>query len=160
MITQEQLKKLLHYCELTGVFTWITATKGTKKGAIAGSNFNGYIKIWINQNQYLAHRLAWLYVYGKFPEKHLDHINGNPGDNKISNLREAVPEQNLSNRGKNSNNKSGYKGVSWNKQIQSWVAVCGVNKKRFYLGSSKCKEAAYKLYCDFAKEHHGEFFHG
>jgi hypothetical protein len=68
-----------------------------KAGDPAGSSRGGYTYIRIDRKRYAAHRLAWLYVYGTFPPRLLDHINGCPGDNRIGNLREATPHQNAGN---------------------------------------------------------------
>ena len=125
MITQKELKELLHYDPGTGVFVWkniITANQ-KKNGDVAGGyDDKGYIKIRINYKHYLAHRLAWLYVYGEWPSKHLDHINRNPSDNRISNLREATHLENNKNASKRKDNTSGYKGVNWHARNKKWIA--------------------------------------
>lgn len=78
MVTQEELKKQLQYSKHTGLFTRLTSPNGKNKvGEIAGTiDKNGYVKISIKSKAYKAHRLAWLYEFGNFPTKHLDHING------------------------------------------------------------------------------------
>ena len=82
-LTQDRLKELLHYDPDTGVFTWIQkpAPRGRAIiGSVAGGlKQHGYITIGINQREYYAHRLAWLYVYGEWPEDQIDHINHNGG---------------------------------------------------------------------------------
>ena len=87
------------------------------------------------------------------PEGVIDHINGNPLDNCRQNLRVCTNQQNLFNRGKNSNNKSGYKGVSWNKQEQKWRAK--INGK--HLGYFDSAEEAHRVYVRSAQELHGEY---
>jgi hypothetical protein len=123
-LTQERLKELLHYDPETGVFTWIKpAARRTAKGAIAGHrNDDWYSQIGIEGNVYLSHRLAWLYVYGYFPENCLDHIDRNPSNNKISNLREISQQCNLRNTGNPKNNKSGVKGVYFSTISGKWIA--------------------------------------
>lgn len=136
MITQSELKKLVHYDPNTGIFTWKKKTgHRIKIGDKAGSDRgDGYFKIRIKYKAYKSHRLAWLYVYGYFPENCIDHINGNPSDNRICNLRLATLSQNQYNRKKNSNNKSGIKGVYWNENKKKWKAVIGLNSKKIHLG--------------------------
>ena len=75
LLTQERLKELLSYdCE-TGLFTRRYSMNRHKEGSIAGAPHNkGYVQIMVDFNNYLAHRLAWLYVYGKFPDGQIDQI--------------------------------------------------------------------------------------
>lgn len=75
---RERVKEVLHYSPLTGEFWWINPTCNgikpfTKAGSIDGK---GYTRITLHKKDHLAHRLAWLYVYGRPPENSLDHING------------------------------------------------------------------------------------
>ncbi|MDA6380520.1 HNH endonuclease signature motif containing protein [Escherichia coli] len=69
--------------------------------------------IMINGKAYPAHRLAWLIVYGTMPDGFIDHINRVRTDNRISNLRLVTHSENMQNRKIQKNNKSGYRGVSW-----------------------------------------------
>ena len=94
MITQSKLKELVNYDQDTGIFTWKKRTSNRIKiGDIIGNLHNcGYIEMGVNGKRYLAHRLAWLYVYGYMP-KLIDHINTNKQDNRICNLYEGLPIQ-------------------------------------------------------------------
>ena len=84
MLTQERLKELLHYDEETGLFTRKTRVASRMKGTISGARHNkGYVQIMIDGDNYLAHRLAWFYVYGEWPKNQIDHINRIKTDNKI-----------------------------------------------------------------------------
>ena len=159
MITQEELKSLLNYDPETGLFTWLKAnTRRVKAGDIAGTKSEyGYIRIRIKDKTYRAHRLAWLYVYGVNPIL-IDHINMVRDDNRLVNLREADKSKNKLNMGKRSDNKSGFKGVSYSKQSNKWRAACSVNKKQVYLGLYETPEMAFDVYKSFAKKHHGEFY--
>jgi hypothetical protein len=159
-ITQEYLKQILDYNPETGIFTRvISKSSNAKAGNVAGYlSPDGYIYIGINAKRYKSHRLAWLYVYGEMPSKCIDHINCNKTNNKINNLRLSTHSQNKMNTPKQKNNTSGFKGVTWHKELKKWMVAARLNKKRHYLGYfSDIKEAA-KAYANFAKKNHGEFF--
>ncbi len=113
MITQDELKQLLSYDSVSGLFTWIKPQKGIKVGAIAGNlSSSGYARIRINGKSYQTHRLVYLYVYGFIPTQDVDHINGNRSDNRACNLRLATRSENNQNRNMpNRNNKVGHKGI-------------------------------------------------
>lgn len=134
-ITQEELKKLLHYDQNTGVFT---RTSGKIAGSIITKETGKkYIHIFINGKKYYAHRLAWLYIHGKLPDDQIDHINGNGLDNKLENLRSVDGYENQKNRKRDQRNISGITGIRWNKKDNIWVAQITVNNKQIYLGCSK-----------------------
>jgi len=126
---------------------------------VAGSlKRQGYIIIKIDGKCYRAHRLAFLVAHGHLP-KELDHINGDPSDNRIANLREATRRENKRNSGKYSNNKSGFKGVCWHKSRGKWRADAqDANGKQIHLGLFTTPEAASAAYNDFAMKLHGDFF--
>lgn len=160
MLTQEKLKEKLKYSLTTGLFIWINGNgKSVKAGNVAGCfDQDGYIKIKINRTLYMAHRLAWLYVYGNFPSDQIDHINCFKSDNRISNLREATASQNHHNLYKNKNNTSGYKNVCFIKGRKKWRAGCYLKGKFNLIGYFSSPELAYEKYVEFAKKHHGEFY--
>jgi hypothetical protein len=117
----------------------------------------GYIQIGIEGKYYLAHRLAWLYVYGFMPENEIDHIHGLTTDNRISELREATHQQNLFNQKMHSRNTSGFKGVSWHKTKNKFRARIEVFGKEIHLGYFRDSESANIAYCNKAKELFGQF---
>jgi len=120
-LTQERLKELLDYDPETGVFTWLESRGSVTAGAVAGSRRkDGYRKIKINQKFYLEHRLAWLYVHGKFPLDQIDHINGVKDDNRLDNFREVDHRENQRNTKRHFDNASGVTGVCWNKAAGKW----------------------------------------
>jgi hypothetical protein len=100
-MTQEELHKLLEYNLETGEFFWkISVAKKIKPGKKAGQvcKIHGYETIGIKGKNYKSHRLAWMYVYGKWPEIEIDHINRIKTDNRICNLRDVTRSINNLNR--------------------------------------------------------------
>lgn len=154
-LTAEYLHSVLHYNHATGIFTWkVRAANSIKVGDVAGCpDGNGYLLIRLQSQRYKSHRLAWLYVYGVWPEDQIDHINRIRTDNRISNLREVSHKQNHQNRSKSSHNTSGHSGVSWYKQKSRWRAQITHNQKDIHLGlftnledAIAARKAAEKLY--------------
>jgi hypothetical protein len=158
-ITQERLKKILRYEANTGEFFWVNPLSNrVKAGSKAGSLSHGYLVIMVDKKKYSAHRLAWLYVYGKFPDLFIDHIDCNPLNNLISNLREATQQQNLCNTRKFVTNTSGYKGVHFHKGSRKWRAVVSINNKPKHLGLFITPEDASSAYNAWCLENRGIFF--
>ena len=118
---------------------------------------NGYIYVTLHDYKLLAHRVAWFYVTGKWPEEQLDHINRDRRDNRLVNLRPASQSQNSCNGSLRSTNKSGYRGVSWEKRKRKWQARIVKDGKQYPLGYFDTKESAYDAYLEAAKRLHGEF---
>lgn len=157
-ITQKHLKSVLKYNPETGVFIWLVSCGTVKKGKLAGYiGPNGYQYIGIDRSIYLTHRLAWLYMVGKFPKEHLDHLNRVSTDNRWENLRECNYAQNGSNTTKYKNNTSGFKGVCWNKNAQKWRSQIKYEGKTHYIGSFSNKIDAAKAYNKKTLEIFGEF---
>jgi hypothetical protein len=155
-LTQERLKELLRYdCE-TGMFYWLQRRGGTaRKNSPAGypADGRGYT-IMIERKNYKTHRLAWLYVYGTWPEKHIDHIDGNPHNNKIENIRDVHPIINKENlHGPCKNSTSGFLGVTRGSKNR-FQAQIGVGKKKIYLGFFKTPELAYEAYLQAKRRLH------
>jgi len=144
MITQKELKKRLKYDPETGIFTWLIITSNrVKVGDVAGFNSCGYLRISLDNESYQAHRLACLYMIGKFPENQTDHINHIRNDNRWVNLRDVTHGENLKNSTMSKNNTSGITGVCWGKDIGKWISRIMVNRKDISLGRFACKfEAA------------------
>ena len=153
-LTAERLRELLYYDPDTGVFTWRAKTnRRIPVGIVAGTIHRlGYVIIQLCGKRHFAHRLAWMYAYGTFPSKHIDHINGDGRDNRITNLREATQAENMQNRRKSSRNKSGFLGVCavgsrWKAQIQ-------VHGKHKNLGLFETPESAHAAYASAKKKMH------
>ena len=154
----ESLKKYLTYSPDTGLFHWILASSGkTKIGDVAGClRPDGYIKIKIFGNGYLAHRLAWFFVHGEWPAEEIDHINRVRSDNRIENLRSILKRQQQQNMKVTTKNTSGFVGVSMRKNGK-WRASIVIKKKFIALGVFDTPEEASAAYID-AKEKHHELF--
>jgi hypothetical protein len=149
-ITQEYLKALLDYDRETGVFAWKVKRRHIKAGSVAGSICEGYINISIDKKLQKAHRLAWLYVNGEFPNGEIDHINGNRADNRIVNLRQVTRAQNM----QNMDSKNGTCGTSYAKHISRWRAGIRKNGKRYNLGCFATQEEAHAAYLKAKQEMH------
>lgn len=116
MLTQQRLKELLVYNPETGVFRRLVARPNAPAGSVAGSALpTGHLRISVDGQRYFAHRLAWFYVYGCWPNGDLDHRDRRPNHNAIDNLREATTSQNQANVGLRKDNMSGYRGVCYDK---------------------------------------------
>lgn len=159
MITQDILKTHLSYNPDNGIFLRLISNNSQiKVGDIAGSlSDDGYIRIQILGKSYKAHRLAWLYVYGKFPT-YIDHIDGNRTNNKLNNIRQCSLSENQKNTKIPIHNKSGIKGVSWNKAYCKWEVNARLNCKKYFLGRFDEISIAAKVYDDFAIQNHGDFY--
>lgn len=167
---QKLLLELFEYNELNGGFVWIKKPSNhanIKVGQNAGclDKKSGYVNIQINGYRYLAHRLAWTYIHGDYPDGEqpfIDHINGVPSDNRIVNLRVSSLEDNNRNVQMNSRNKSGVTGVfrkSINNNskknpkinhywVANWFNENGKQRQRYFniekLGEEVAKQLATK----------------
>lgn len=147
MLTQSELKKWLTYDEKTGYFYWNKTYNSIVSGRRTGySPKNKYVKIKLKQQTYLAHRLAWLYVTGCFPDKQIDHENRIRSDNSWSNLRLATPTEQMANSVK----RPSYKGTR--KHGNRWQASIRINGKKVFLGSFSNEADAHLAYVNKSKE--------
>jgi len=156
-MTVERLKQALRYDPETGAFLWIVPPKNHPRLAnqSAGGVGANYVMIKIDNRRYKAHRLAWLYVHGAWPTGDIDHINGCPLDNRISNLRIATNPQNQANRRRNAG-KETPKGVRVlpSNRFQARITV---NKQLKNIGTFPTAELAAKAYLAAAQSHYGNF---
>jgi len=113
-LNAEIVRTFLEYDRESGIFRWrVSPNRRIPVGTIAGTETRGRVQIKICGRLHRAHRLAWLYVYGKWPDKCIDHIDGNATNNRINNLRDVDHSVNNSNRHRcQRNNKLGVLGVS------------------------------------------------
>lgn len=115
----------------------------------------GYRYVQFQGEHHLVHRVAWFLYYGEWPDKTVDHINGNRSDNRITNLRLATISENGYNRKTPQNNTSGFKGVSFHRGL--WQAQISVSGKNKFLGRFASREEAAAAYGKSALQYHGEF---
>jgi hypothetical protein len=158
MITQQELKDLLHYDPNTGLFTWrVSLNTRIKEGQEAGCLNNlGYVKITIRRRRHSAHRLAWLYVYGHNPPQYIDHINGVCSDNRAVNLRLATHSENLANAKKRKNTVCHLKGVTLRGDGR-YLARITVKNTQIYLGRYDTEQEAHAAYVAAAEKEFGAF---
>lgn len=155
----ERVEQLLHYEPETGQLFWKqSVTRWIKPGDVAGTRTRHAVDVTIDTVTYRAHRVIWLLVTKADPGTMLvDHIDGNPHNNRRQNLRLATARQNQCNQKIRSDNTSGAKGVSWCKNRQKWQAGIYINGKRKALGRFDTKEEAFSAYKQAALLFHGAF---
>lgn len=158
----EVLKSRLSYSPDTGELTWkerplddFSSAKEWKRwstmkpGKVAGSKMltvrksRGCLAVAIDGHPYSAHRIIWTMLYGPM-ESHqwIDHINGDPWDNRLCNLRLTDNTRNQWNRGAPKNSTSGVKGVTWNKKRGMWKSHMRINSEYIHLGYHATKGMA------------------
>lgn len=157
MISAKKLRSILRYDRETGAFTWLVQSSSkTPVGSMAGSRRkDGRVQINIEQRLYFAHRLAWLWVTGRWPAAMIDHVNCDPSDNRWDNLREATDRQNKANMRTSRNSVLGVKGVRFHDG--KYEAHITVDYKQLYLGRFDTAEQAQRRYFEEAKRRHGPF---
>lgn len=151
-LTPEMVLSVVDYDPETGKFywRWRSGRERTTSAWNARFAFNecsaidaeGYVRIRICGRLYQAHRLSWLVTYGAFPDGILDHINRIRTDNRVDNLRIATHSENMQNRKIQRNNKSGFRGVSWDEKYKKWRARINAGGKCINLGYHETAEQA------------------
>lgn len=147
-LTAERLREVLSYDPDTGEFIRLQSRYKDLIGKSAGCpQGKGYLTIMVDGVLYLAHRLAWLYVYGVWPNGQIDHENENKIDNRLSNLRDATQVQNMHNQSQpQRNNQSGYRGVCFHKGVGKYQAQLGIDGKVKHLGYFDTAKKTSKAY--------------
>lgn len=112
------------------------------KEAMTSKNSSGYPHGTIFDKSYKAHRIAWLLHFGEWPKHTIDHINGDPADNRISNLRDVPHRVNLRNVKRHCDNKSGVTGVCYQRASRKWMAFINGNSGLELLGTFDRKAEA------------------
>lgn len=159
-ITQAKLKSMLSYDPESGDFHWIRGAHpplvGRKAGTKGRSNVHTYLLINIKGKAYRAHRLAWLYMTGKWPKNMLDHKDTDTFNNRWKNLREATASQNCANS-RATKGRVLPKGVSFCKRNGKFLAQIKKGRKGYFLGHFSTPEAAHAAYIAAAVRLHGQF---
>ena len=155
-LTQARVRELFDYRDDGTLVSKLRVGRRKSGQAVGKKNSHGYLVTVIDKKVYGVHRIVFLIHHGYLPEE-VDHIDLNRSNNRIANLRPATTSHNQCNRCKNSNNTSGFKGVSWKESHQKWYAhICTGGKKKF-LGYFDTPEKAHAAYIEAARKHHGEF---
>lgn len=146
--TQKRLKEVLSYDPESGLFRWNVRRSGVRFQSVAGSKQKlGYIYINLDGAKYGAHRLAVLYMTGKFPDEDVDHINCDRADNRWCNLRAVTRRVNNQNRRVlRRDNATGFQGVSQTSDGLKWRARVMVDGKEVHVGRFMTKEQASEAY--------------
>lgn len=158
-LTARRVRELLIYDPLTGLFLWrVNRTGSARAGTIAGTlDTDGYRQIRIDGRLYLAHRLAWLYVHGRWPRSDLDHCDLDRDHNAIENLRPCTQSENNANTRVRSDNILGRKGVTYDAQRKRYRARIRKRGRLYHLGWFKRIEDAAAAYAAAAAKHFRTF---
>jgi len=150
MISAEKVREYLDYSEATGFFAWKKIpSRKFKVGDAAGSlKPHGYMKIQVCGERHYSHRLAWLYITGKWPQGEMDHRDGNRANNAFNNLRESAHKQNCINRPA--------RGTSFMAGSGRWRAQIGVELKQISLGTFGSESEAHAAYLRAVERYHGK----
>lgn len=164
------VRECLDYDPDTGIFVWrkrprshFVSDRGEWQwnakfaGKPAGYWSRGYLTIRLKGPLYMAHRLAWLMVYGDEPTMGIDHIDGSPTNNRIANLRLATQSQQRFNARPRTYSRTGVKGVTLNSDGRGYDARITIDGKTQYLGYFRSVEAAAEARRQAAAALHGEF---
>lgn len=154
LLTVEYVRERMNYDPATGALTWRRCGNAWRNGSPVGTfNQFGYRVVRFDLVPFFVHRLIWFHVHGCWPAAQIDHINGDPADNRLCNLREATHSQNVANT--RPRNGRPLKGVTFSNK--RWQAQIRVDGKNLYLGRFDTAEEAHAVYAKKAREIHGEF---
>lgn len=157
---RESMRAILRLNDNKDGFVWVNSRGGKAlAGTPAGSvRKDGYINLSILKSNYLLHRLMWLWYYGEFDEgMEIDHIDGDKSNNAIYNLRLATRQENATNRGVQSNNKSGIKNVFLDKRSGKWLVKMKVQDKYKWFGLHESLELAELVAVEASSKYQGTF---
>lgn len=154
-LTKEYLHQVFEY--KNGGLYWKISKQNVCAGNSLGTlGLNGYFSTIIKKKPYLIHRLIFLFHYGYLPIT-VDHIDGNPLNNNIENLREATQSENICNAKLYKNSTSGIKNVYFDKNANKWVVRLSINQKRVFLGLFENLELADLVSHEARDLYHGKF---
>lgn len=152
-LTQERLKELVHYDPESGAFSRLKNIR--KDGKVGSIRPDGYLTLCVDGTIYTAHRIAFLYMNGKWPTHDVDHIDGNKLNNRWNNLRDTPTEINCQNRRKPQKNSiHGVLGVRSVTKSKTWAARITVNGKTRHLGCYSTQEEASAAYLEAKRRLH------
>lgn len=156
IISAERLRELLHYDPETGAFRNRTRRGHSMPGCIPGTICRrGYIWIVVEGHRNSGHRFAWLWMTGRWPVEEVDHKDGNPSNNRWSNLREATQKENMQNVRKTKPAISGYRGVTKDpRYAKPWIARISDGNKTRHIGRFATAEEAHEAYVKARREIH------
>ena len=158
MITVERVRSLFTLDDEGNLIRRVRVGQKAMAGTVAGSRSKrGYVKVMVDRKSLAAHRVVFAIVNGHWPDAEIDHINGVKDDNRPCNLREATRGENQRNCGIRANNKSGFKGVSWERSCDKWKAQIRIDGVTTYLGVFDTPELAAAAYAEAAPKLHGSF---
>lgn len=161
-IDHDELLRRLRYEPETGSLFWLRNARGPlKRERRAGTRRkDGYLQVGFGGRLYLAHRLIWFIVTGRWPAEELDHKNTRRDDNRFANLREATRSQNQANRPVKRTNASRIKGVRRvSGQPGVWQAYARRQGQIYLNGNHRSAAKAGAAYEELARRVHGEFAH-
>lgn len=161
LLSKEELYENFYYDPEAGHLWW----KNNKYGRdttkpiqrMSKSKTSASYSIYWKRKNLKVHRVIWFYMTGKWPDAEIDHINGDPTDNRWCNLREATKAQNMQNKKPQKNSVVGIPGVQWERNRKHWVARITVDKKHRYLGSFHNIEEAIVARREAEKKYFGSF---
>lgn len=154
---EAEIRRRLSYDPLTGAITYRVPIKGRQGGCVAGSlHHTGYRRVRVDNKEYLHHRLAFLLMGQPIPAE-VDHINGNPLDNRWVNLRACGKSENGMNRAAITGSMSGIKNVYWRAKRRKWEVVVVAHKSPVYCGIYANFELAELVAAAAREKFHGEF---
>lgn len=141
--SQERLKELLSYDPISGVMTWVNHKNRTDLNGkpLGRKRKGGYLCASVDGETYSVHRLVYKYMTGNEPNI-IDHIDGNPSNNKWDNLRSVTRQQNNLNIVLPKDNKSGAIGVFYHESQNRYHANVRINGRSFHIGSYSTKAEA------------------
>jgi hypothetical protein len=159
MLSLDAIRDKFYYCAATGALWMLCGDKHGKPShyKVAGSysSSDGRGRINYGGKKYALHRFIWFYVYGELPDSDIDHINGNPGDNRIANLRLANTRQNMENiRKATRRSKTGLLGVCKRAADRKYAAIIQIKGKQTHLGMFDTAEDAHQAYLNAKRIHH------
>lgn len=160
--TPDQVANLIDYNPETGHLTWLVdlprGARSRNKGDLADrpDKATGRKAVHVLNENIPSTHIIWAIVYGRWPDKYIDHINLDPSDNRLCNLREATGSQNAANRALSPRNSTGHKGVM---RLPSgrFRAMITVNLKPIWLGSFATVAEAAEAYEGAASIYFGQF---